>query len=76
MKVTLKTIYHDTMIGTNNIVFGYHAKIQAGIYPAIGFSFDSKAHALDRAIKNLYSLIERQEGTNKVKLLFTNINTI
>lgn len=78
MKATLKTIYHETALAlpAEQIVFGYHARLQAGIYPAIGFSFDSKAHALSRAIANLYNLIERHEGTNKANAYYQNINSI
>lgn len=76
MKATLKTIYHNSDVSELSIPFGYHCKLQAGIYPAIGFSFDSKAHALDRAIKNLFLLIERNEGTNKANQYFKSINTI
>ena len=76
MKATLKTIYHNSEASEIAIPFGYHCKIQAGIYPAIGFSFDSKLEALKRATANLYNLIERNEGTNNANIYFKSINLI
>lgn len=71
MKATLKTIYNKD--GTR---YGFHAQIKAGIYPAIGFSYDNYAEALKRATLNLRSLMEKHEGSIRIAQLFANIHQI
>jgi len=69
MKSQLKTIKHS-----DNTIFGHHALIVHGIYRAVGFSFDSKAHALARATANLKRIMAGIEGTNAVDAFFKAIN--
>lgn len=65
----MKTKYHN-----DGSVFGYHVIIDAGLYHAIGFTFDSATTALARACERLYKLVEKNEGTESANAFYQNIH--